>query len=98
MMFEKNKGVLKMKNPPPPPEYPKILSAKQALEATKETHLKNIESFIVKAIEEGKCECEILPSQQFVSEENKQILRDAGYKVTEKESMLGKEILINWNA
>jgi len=77
---------------------PKILSAKEALELTKQVHLNNIFSFIEKAINEGKCECEILPSQQFVSEENKQILRDAGYKVIEKESMLGKEILINWNA
>jgi len=73
-----------------------ILSAKQALQSTKQVHLSNIQSFILKAIEAGKCECEILPSQQFISEENKQILTDAGYKVTEKESMLGKEILINW--
>ncbi len=82
-------------NDRPQPEE-KILSAKQALDATKETHLNNIQSFIQKAIEAGKCECEILPSEQFVSAENKQILKDAGYKVVEKESMLGTEILINW--
>ena len=72
------------------------MNAKEALEATKRVHLDNIQSFILKAIEAGKCECEILPAQQFISEENKQILRDAGYEVVEKESMLGKEILINW--
>ena len=84
------------KNPPAPPERNKIMPAKQALEATKQTHLEKIESFIRAAITKGECKCEILPSQQFVSEENKKILQDAGYVVTEKESMLGKEILINW--
>jgi hypothetical protein len=89
MMFE-------MESIPPMPEREKILSAKDALELTKQTHLNRIQRFIEVAIEAGKCECEILPNVQFVSEENKQILRDAGYKVIEKESMLGKEILINW--
>ena len=83
-----------MNNRPEPEE--KILSAHQALEATKSVHLSRIQRFIEIAIEAGKCECEILPNEQFVSEENRQILRDAGYKITEKESMLGNEILINW--
>lgn len=82
-------------NDRPEPEE-KILSAKQALEATKQTHLEKIEGFIRAAIAKGECKCEILPSQQFISEENKQILKDAGYVVIEKESMAGKEILINW--
>ena len=82
-------------NDRPEPEE-KILRAKQALEATKATHLSSIEGFILAAIKRGECKCEILPSQQFISEENKKILQDAGYVVTEKESMLGKEILINW--
>ena len=82
-------------NDRPEPEE-KILSAHQALEATKQTHLEKIQSFILAAISKGECKCEILPSQQFISEENKQILREAGYTVTEKETMAGKEILINW--
>ena len=89
---------LKMENPPPTPQDELIFTAKQALAMTKQVHLDNIFSFIEKAINEGKCECEITPAQQFVSAENKKILQDAGYKVVEKESMLGTEILINWNA
>ena len=73
-----------------------MISAKEALDKTKETHLNNIQSFITKSIEAGKCECEILPSQQFISEENTKILEEAGYKVIKKESMLGTEILISW--
>lgn len=75
---------------------PVILPAKEALSKTKETHLKAIESYILAAIEKGQTYCEIMPSQQFVSQENKQILKDAGYNVTEKESMAGKEIKISW--
>lgn len=37
-----------------------------------------------------------MPSQQFVSQENQQILKNAGYTVIEKESMAGKEIKISW--
>lgn len=73
-----------------------ILSAKEALTKTKETHLKAIESYILAAIEKGQTSCEIMPSQQFISKENIQILKDAGYTVTEKESMAGKEIKISW--
>ena len=89
---------LKMENPPPTPQDELVFTAKEALEMTKRVHLASIFSFIEKAINEGKCECEITPAQQFVSDENKKILQDAGYKVVEKESMLGTEILINWNA
>ena len=83
-----------MSERPEPDEL--VFTAKQALEMTKRVHLANIFSFIEKAINEGKCECEILPAQQFVSTENKKILEDAGYKVISKESMLGTEILISW--
>ena len=90
---------LKMENPPPTPQHDELVfTAKEALEMTKCVHLASIFSFIEKAINEGKCECEITPAQQFVSAENKKILQDAGYKVVEKESMLGTEILINWDA
>lgn len=73
-----------------------ILPAKDALNKTKETHLKKIESFILAAIEKGETSCEVMPKDQFISEENKQILKDAGYKVIEKESMNGTEIKISW--
>lgn len=73
-----------------------MITAKEALEKTKETHLNKIQSFIEIAIQKGECKCEILPSQQHISKENKKILEDAGYKVIEKESMLGTEILISW--
>lgn len=93
-MFNKEKSIeFKL---PPLPVQPKILPAKDALEKTKETHLKAIESFILTAIEKGQTSCEIMPSQQFISKENIQILKDAGYTVTEKESMAGKEIKISW--
>lgn len=94
MMFNKEKSIeFKL---PPIPERSKILPAKDALEKTKETHLKAIESYILAAIEKGQTCCEIMPSQQFISQENQQILKDAGYTVTEKESMAGKEIKISW--
>lgn len=75
---------------------PVILPAKEALEKTKETHLKNIESYILAAIEKGQTWCEIMPNAQVVSKENREILRQSGYTVTEKESMLGTEIKISW--
>lgn len=73
-----------------------MITAAEALEKTKEVHLSRIESFILAAIEKGEYKCEILPSQQFISAENKKILEDNGFKVIVKESMLGKEMLINW--
>jgi hypothetical protein len=87
--YELNGGTITFKEP-------FILSAKEALVKTKETHLKAIESYILAAIEKGQTYCEIMPSQQFISQENQQILKDAGYTVTEKESMAGKEIKISW--
>lgn len=75
---------------------PLILTAEKALAKTKETHLKAIEAHILAAIEKGQTYCEIMPSQQFISKENQQILKDAGYTVTAKESMNGTEIKISW--
>lgn len=73
-----------------------MINAARALELTKETHLNNIEAIIKEAIERGEDKCEILPSEQFVSAENRDLLRELGYKVTEKETKIGIEILISW--
>lgn len=73
-----------------------ILSANEAFLKTKETHLKGIEAKILEAINKGETSVEILPSVQFVSDENKQILKDAGYTVIEKQTMEGNEIKISW--
>lgn len=74
----------------------KIISAYNALLKTKEILLKGIEGKILESISKGETYIEILPSVQFISDENKQILKDAGYKVTEKQTMSGSEIKISW--
>lgn len=70
-----------------------MITAKQALDATKETILNGIEKYIHDAIEKGLYECEVIA---FISEENKNILTERGFKLREKPTMLGNETVINW--
>ena len=74
-----------------------MISAAEALEKTKQIHLDKIESFIQNAIKGGKTECEIVPTQVYISEENIEIMEGLGYKVIKTETMAGPEIHISWN-
>ena len=77
-------------------ETNRIMTAKEALQKTKEVHLNAIMDFIQKAIDKGEVKCEILPTQQFVSEENIKILKENGFEVSELKTMTGDRITINW--
>lgn len=76
---------------------PYILTAKEALLKSKEVHLRAIEDFILKAVEQGETSCEILPTQQYVSKENIDVLTQAGYTVINQQTKMGNEIKISWD-
>lgn len=73
-----------------------MITAKEALEATKQVHLDRIETIIRTAIDRGETRCTVLPAEIYISNENKEILKSNGFKVVEKETMAGNEIVINW--
>lgn len=74
-----------------------MITANEALQRAKDFHLLNIEKFISEAADSGQTQCNILPTTQFVSPENKQILIENGFEVNELQTFSGNEVTIKWD-